>query len=128
MRQHRTSLIVAAAAFAALYAAPAMAQAPAPSSPPAAMPASPPSAAPAAPAGNMGDMKGMKDMKSDNTAAPENSARSSTPSGDNSAAADTGEKKAHHHKVAMAGKHKMSCYDLAWQSQEMKDCLAKESK
>ena len=29
---------------------------------------------------------------------------------------------------AMAAKHKFSCYDLAWQSQEMKDCLANPSK
>jgi hypothetical protein len=29
---------------------------------------------------------------------------------------------------AVAAKHKFSCYDFAWQSQEMKDCLANPGK
>ena len=29
---------------------------------------------------------------------------------------------------AFAAKHKFSCYDFAWQSQEMKDCLANPDK
>jgi len=31
-------------------------------------------------------------------------------------------------KMAKKSKHKMSCYDYAWQSQDMKDCLAKSGK
>jgi len=28
-------------------------------------------------------------------------------------------------KMAHKSRHKMSCYDYAWESQDMKDCLAK---
>jgi len=32
---------------------------------------------------------------------------------------------AHKKMMAHKSKHKMSCYDYAWESQDMKDCLAK---
>ncbi|HXP30851.1 MAG TPA: hypothetical protein VN832_07160 [Stellaceae bacterium] len=56
------------------------------------------------------------------------SSGSSTPM---KAKAPAAHKMAHHpvHRVAMhGGKHKWSCYDYAWQSQDMKDCLAKSGK
>ena len=72
------SMMVIAAACAALFAAPAFAQAP-------------------AGGGDMGKMGNMK--------------MSSAP------------KK--HMKMARHSHHKMGCYDLAWMTQEMKDCLEK---
>lgn len=40
----------------------------------------------------------------------------------------TGEAATTGHATMAKSKHKWSCYDYAWQSQDMRDCLAKAQK
>jgi hypothetical protein len=66
-------------------------------------------------AGSMGHMDHMSSMKAAPAKAP---AKKAT-------------KAAHKHavkKTAMKKRHKASCYDYAWQSADMKNCLAKHKK
>ena len=109
----QASLAVVVAACAALFAAPVFA-----ADAPAAAPAAP--AAPAA-SSDMGAMH----------MAPAKKAHVAHAKKAHAAHAKKAAKKtvaAKHHGKKVASKHKFSCYDYAWQSADMQNCLAKHKK
>ena len=100
----QASLAVVVAACAALFAAPVFA-----------------ADAPAAPAAssNMGAMH-MAPAKKAHAAHAAHTKKS--------AKKTAAEHHAKHHGKRVASKHKFSCYDYAWQSADMQNCLAKHKK
>ena len=104
----QASLAVVVAACAALFAAPVFA-------------ADAPAGAPAAPAAssNMGAMH-MAPAKKAHAAHAAHAKKS--------AKKTAAEHHAKHHGKRVASKHKFSCYDYAWQSADMQNCLAKHKK